>query len=69
MTKKEFIKSRFDVKELRKAGFWINGERTYEQYEKRICAFFGLKSIFMYEYIGEMPRKPLKADLKTFSDN
>ena len=69
MTKKEFIDDRFDIEGLRELGFWIHGEKTYEEYEKRICTFFGLKNIFMYDFIGQPKKETIKADLKTFSNN
>jgi hypothetical protein len=69
MSKQEYIDSRFDIEALRKLGFWIHGESTYEEYEKRLCTFFSLKNIFMYDYIGMMKNKPVKADPNTFSLN
>ena len=68
MTKKEFIEDRFDIKGLREVGF-LTTEKTYEEIEKRICDFFGLKNIFMYDYIMHESNKPVKADMKTFSTN
>jgi hypothetical protein len=68
MTKKDFIKSRFHIPSLVKAGF-LPKNPTLEQVEKRVCEFFCIKNIFMYDFIGQPKNKTLKADIKTFSDN
>lgn len=62
-----FIEDRFDVKGLKVIGFF-SPEADYEQMAKRICDFFGLPNVFMYDFIGPKP-KPVKADLGTFSLN
>lgn len=66
MTTKEFIENNFDIYGLRECGVLTN-EKTLEEIEKRICTFFGFKTIFEYETM--MHDKPVKADIKTFSEN
>ena len=68
MTKQEFIESRFDIEELREVGF-LKTEKTYKEIETRICQFFGLENIFMYDYIMEEKHEPVKADIEIFSIN
>lgn len=68
LTKAEYIDDRFDIKGLREAGF-LTTEKTYEEIEQRICKWFGLKNIFMYDFIPEEKTKSVKADMQTFSSN
>ena len=44
----EFIKNNFDLAALKKANF-INGINDFDEIEKKINSFFGLKSIFDYK--------------------
>lgn len=68
MTKKEFIASRFDIEGLKELGV-LTTEKTYEEIEKRICRFFGLTNIFMYDFILKEQIKPVKANPDFFSNN
>lgn len=68
MTKEEFINKRIPVADLKKVGFF-KPEDGVNEMEAKICKFFGLKNIFEYEFIGWDKRKPVKADIKTFSLN
>jgi len=68
MTKKEFIETRFDIDSLREIGF-LKTEKTTEEIAKRICTFFGFKTIFEYDFMIKDRIKTVKADIKTFSDN
>ncbi|MEN7549299.1 hypothetical protein AAG747_15350 [Rapidithrix thailandica] len=68
MTKEEFIKSRFDIEELINIGF-LNKSMNLDEIETRICTYFGLESIFMYDFIMSDLKKPIKADINTFSKN
>jgi HTH-type transcriptional regulator/antitoxin HigA len=45
--KKAYILSNFDIKNLAKSGF-LNSKTDFDEIEKRIVSFFGLKSIFQY---------------------
>lgn len=45
--KKSFILSNFDIKNLAKSGF-LNTKTDFNEIERRIVDFFGLKSIFHY---------------------
>jgi len=45
--KKSYILSNFDIKNLAKSGF-LSSKTDFEEIEKRIVTFFGLKSIFHY---------------------
>ncbi len=45
--KKSYILANFDIKNLAKAGF-LKTKTDFEEIEKRIVSFFGLKSIFHY---------------------
>lgn len=67
MTTKEFIENNFDVDGLRECGFFTNNEKTTKEIAKRICSYFGLKTVF--EYGLWMHDKPIKANIKTFSEN
>lgn len=68
MSLKDYIEDRFDVEGLREWGF-LTDEKTPEEISKRICTWFGLKNIYMYDHIGEHRSKTVKADIKTFSEN
>jgi len=70
MNKRQFLYSRFPVAELRKVGFFKKGQ-TVDQMCERVCTFFGIKSIYAYDFMppfGDI-RKTVKADIKTFSIN
>jgi hypothetical protein len=45
--KKSYILSNFDIKNLAKSGF-LSSKTDFDEIEKRIVTFFGLKSIFHY---------------------
>lgn len=71
-TKKEFIDQHFDIEGMIEIGMFQKGW-SYDQMAERICVFFGLKNLYMYELIVEkMEGKhapSVKADLNTFSKN
>lgn len=68
MTKEQYIEKNIPIEDLKADGFFKPND-NYEDMEKRLCKFFGLKNIFMYSYIGLNQEKPVKAYLNTFSDN
>lgn len=68
MTKKAFIKDRFDIKNLTECGFFVENA-TYEQMERRICEHYGLYSIFMFDYILRGRWEVFKANIDLISLN
>jgi hypothetical protein len=48
MADKAYIKSRFDIRGLYKAGF-LRNTVDFDYIEKRICTFFGFKDIHEYD--------------------
>ena len=68
MTRREYIEDNFDIEGLEEAGFLKEGI-SLDQIEKRICEFFGLKTIFEYGFIMKEKITEVKAKLKTFSKN
>lgn len=69
MTEKEkFIRDNFDIKELYKIGF-IKTKTDFVEIERRICEFFELKNIYMYDFIMTDKKQTIKANIKTFSQN
>jgi hypothetical protein len=67
MNNSAFIKSRFPINDLKKIGFFHKND-SFEDMERKICRYFGLKNIYEYDYI--LPnKKEIEADLKTFSIN
>lgn len=64
----QFIKDRFIVSELRKIGF-LTTEKTPKEIAARVCQFFDLKNIYMYDFIMSDKHKTVKANIKTFSEN
>lgn len=67
MTEEQYILENFDLKGLRRIGFLRPHEVTMEQIEKRICTWFGYKTIFEFT----LPKEPehLKPKIDTFSQN
>ena len=68
MTRREYIEDNFDIEGLEEAGFLKKG-MSLDQIEKRICKFFGLKTIFEYSFIMKEKITEVKPQLKTFSKN
>ena len=68
MTRREYIDDNFDIEGLEKIGFLKKG-LSLDQIEKRICEFFGIKTIFEYGFIMKEKVTEVKAQLKTFSKN
>ena len=68
MTRREYIEDNFDVEGLEEIGLLKKGI-SLDQIEKRICEFFGLKTIFEYGFIMKEKVTEVKAQLKTFSKN
>ena len=67
MNKKQYIEENFDLDGLRHIGFLRPNEVTMEQIEKRICTYFGFKTIFEYTLPPE--QEHIKTDINTFSQN
>ena len=68
MTRRQYINSILPIKELTKVGFLKKGA-TVEEIEKRVCDYFGIKTIYQYEVIEWLKDHPIKAKLETFSKN
>ena len=68
MTRREYIEDNFDIEGLEEVGLLKKGI-SLDQIEKRICEFFGIKTIFEYGFIMEEKVTEVKAKLKTFSKN
>ncbi|MFA5234162.1 MAG: hypothetical protein WC390_07165 [Sulfurimonas sp.] len=66
MKNKKYIDENFDLKTLKKIGF-IKSIKDYDEIEKRICKFFGLKNIYEYSWI-EKKKKYINAE-NIFSKN
>ena len=64
----DFIESRIPVNELTEVGFLQKGA-TDKEIAERICWYFSLKNIFLYDFIGDPKTIQVKADIKTFSEN
>ena len=68
MTRREYIEDNFDIEGLEEIGLLKKGI-SLDKIEKRICEFFGLKTIFEYGFIMKEKVTEVKAQLKTFSKN
>jgi len=68
MTRREYIEDNFDIEGLEEIGLLKKGI-SLDQIEKRICEFFGIKTIFEYGFIMKEKVTEVKAQLKTFSKN
>ena len=68
MTRREYIDDNFDIEGLEEIGLLKKGI-SLDQIEKRICEFFGIKTIFEYGFIMKEKVTEVKAQLKTFSKN
>jgi len=68
MTRREYIEDNFDIQGLEEIGFLKKGI-SLDKIEKRICEFFGIKTIFEYGFIMKEKVTEVKAQLKTFSKN
>jgi len=68
MTRREYIEDNFDIEGLEEVGLLKKG-MSLDQIEKRICEFFGIKTIFEYGFIMKEKITEVKAQLKTFSKN
>lgn len=68
MTIQQYMVSRFDLEGLVELGV-LEGEMTLEAAVERICQWFGLSSIFDYDYIMGGYQLNVEADLNTFSIN
>jgi len=68
MTRREYIEDNFDIEGLEEIGLLKKGI-SLDQIEKRICEFFGIKTIFEYGFIMKEKVTEVKAKLKTFSKN
>lgn len=67
-TKKEFIEEHFYIEGMIEIGFFKKGW-NYDQMACKVCHFFGLKNLYMYELILKKKNPPLRANLDTFSQN
>jgi hypothetical protein len=68
MSLKEYIESRFDVDGLRECGL-LTTQKTPEEIAKRICRYFGMKSIYEYDMLPNIISKPIIPKIDTFSKN
>ena len=68
MTRREYIEDNFDIQGLEEIGFLKKGI-SLDKIEKRICEFFGIKTIFEYGFIMKEKVTEVKPQLKTFSKN
>jgi len=68
MTRREYIEDNFDIEGLEEIGLLKKGI-SLDEIEKRICEFFGIKTIFEYGFIMKEKVTEVKAKLKTFSKN
>ena len=68
MTIRQYMVSRFDLEALVECGF-LDGGMTVEDAAERICTFFGLETIFEYDFIMEGYTCKVEACLGTFSIN
>ena len=68
MNLENYLESRFDVPCLIEIGFFEKNA-TYEEMASRICNFFGLKSIYMYDFIGSSLEVNIRANPGVFSLN
>ena len=68
MTRREYIEDNFDIEGLEEVGLLKKG-MSLDQIEKRICEFFGFKTLFEYGFIMKEKITEVKAQLKTFSKN
>jgi len=68
MTRREYIEDNFDIEGLEEIGLLKKGI-SLDEIEKRICEFFGIKTIFEYGFIMKEKVTEVKAQLKTFSKN
>lgn len=66
--KEKFIRSRIPINDLYRIGFF-KSKTDLKHIEERICEFFGIKNIFMYDFIGQPRSKTVKANIETFSTN
>lgn len=66
--KEKYILENFPINELYRVGFF-KSKTDFKHMEKRICERFGIKNVFMYEFIGCERRVPVKANIDTFSVN
>lgn len=67
--KEKYFLENFPEKELRELGFFNDSHKTIDQMCERVCTFFGLKNIFMYDFIIKPKNEIVKADIETFSEN
>lgn len=65
-----YIDRTFDVAALIHTGFLQSG-MSYQEIEDRICRFFGIRTIYEYDFIISPDKYgvPIIADLNTFSIN
>ena len=72
-TKKEieYLKANFQFKALVDLGFYDKSIKRddYDVQINRICEWFGISNIFLYDIIMMEKNKYVKPNLKTFSQN
>jgi HTH-type transcriptional regulator / antitoxin HigA len=66
MVTEQWIREHFDIEELYNIGF-LKTKTDFKEIEKRICTFFGFKSIYEWDHIMD-EQKLLKAK-NIFSEN
>jgi hypothetical protein len=67
----QYLKLNFKFKGLVEMGFYDKGvkQTDYDYQIKRICEFFNISNIFLYDIIMLEKNKYVKPELKTFSQN
>lgn len=72
-TKKEieYLKANFQFKGLVDLGFYDKSIKRddYDAQIKRICEWFSISNIFLYDIVMMDKKKFIKAEIKTFSQN
>lgn len=67
----QFLADNFYYEGLIEMGFYDKSIKPddYDGQIKRVCEYFGLKTIFQYDQVGMETKKYIQSDFSTFSDN
>ena len=63
-----YIEETFSIVDLTRSGF-LKAGMSYEDIDLRICTFFGITHIYMFDTILDDSTEMIIADLDTFSIN